>query len=464
MPPPQQAGEKVLSSGWLSKKARTNAFSSGKNWNRRYFLLVAPPPGARRGAFPTLRYFNSDAPASVSQPRGGVAVGPNAAVRVLDTEESLAEFDLPPKLLGKRLFVFQAKPGAADAATAKSTYVLEAESSAALQHWVAALTEAISKARHSGSMTGSGQAGVTSNAAVAYGNEGAAGDGALAESGGESAAPIRAFSGALERAGLVGPLGGPAIANLPGAVWETPAFIDLMADAMLTREAVERRRGALAAGGAEGALRPLVRSATDVGRALGQLAMPASAEEAEALGDARQALVGLGDLALACPAGSRDNKRFLAWIEEVVDRVRNTPIGRSLLLPGGWCTRAGGHPLVYAVRRHHGHYALLVTNCGDGLEYHPIEADPLLDGFRYAHTVVLDDVDPGTLMDASTWALLYRPLIFPAPGKKQSEHIYAKVLPLLNKRPLMASAYHERSAASRQFCLLYTSPSPRDRG
>ena len=179
--------------------------------------------------------------------------------------------------------------------------------------------------------------------------------------------------------------------------------------------------------------------------------MPASAEEAEALGDARQALVGLGDLALACPAGSRDNKRFLAWIEEVVDRVRNTPIGRSLLLPGGWCTRAGGHPLVYAVRRHHGHYALLVTNCGDGLEYHPIEADPLLDGFRYAHTVVLDDVDPGTLMDASTWALLYRPLIFPAPGKKQSEHIYAKVLPLLNKRPLMASAYHERSSASRQF-------------
>ena len=451
MPPPQQAGEKVLSSGWLSKKARTNAFSSGKNWNRRYFLLVAPPPGARRGAFPTLRYCNSDAPASVSQPRGGVAVGPNAAVRVLDTEESLAEFDLPPKLLGKRLFAFQAKPGAADAATAKSTYVLEAESSAALQHWVAALTEAISKARHSGSMTGSGQAGVTSNAAVAYGNEGAAGDGALAESGGESAAPIRAFSGALERAGLVGPLGGPAIANLPGAVWETPAFIDLMADAMLTREAVERRRGALAAGGAEGALRPLVRSATDVGRALGQLAMPASAEEAEALGDARQALVGLGDLALACPAGSRDNKRFLSWIEEVVDRVRNTPIGRSLLLPGGWCTRAGGHPLVYAVRRHHGHYALLVTNCGDGLEYHPIEADPLLDGFRYAHTVVLDDVDPGTLMDASTWALLYRPLIFPAPGKKQSEHIYAKVLPLLNKRPLMASAYHERSSASRQF-------------
>ena len=283
MPPPQQAGEKVLSSGWLSKKARTNAFSSGKNWNRRYFVLVAPPPDARRGAFPTLRYCNSDAPASVSQPRGGVAVGPNAAVRVLDTEESLAEFDLPPKLLGKRLFAFQAKPGAADAATAKSTYVLEAESSAALQHWVAALTEAISKARHSGSMAITGVASVTSNAAAAYGNE----EGEDVR----DAAPRRAFSGALERAGLVGPLGGPAIANLPGAVWETPAFVDLMADAMLTREAVERRRGALAPGGAEGALRPLVRSATDVGRALGQLAMPVSAWPAP---DQRQHMVPRG--------------------------------------------------------------------------------------------------------------------------------------------------------------------------
>ena len=42
-------------------------------------------------------------------------------------------------------------------------------------------------------------------------------------------------------------------------------------------------------------------------------------------------------------------------------------MGSSLLLPGGWCTKTGGHALVYAVRRHQTHYSLAVTNCGDGL-------------------------------------------------------------------------------------------------
>jgi|TARA_B110000114_G_scaffold168082_1_gene190767 hypothetical protein len=96
----------------------------------------------------------------------------------------------------------------------------------------------------------------------------------------------------------------------------------MMCDSLLTKQAVERRRLALATGTAEGALRPLVRSATDVGRSLGQLQMSLSQAEADAVGDARQGLVGLGDLALACPCGSKNNKKFLAWIEEVVDRVR----------------------------------------------------------------------------------------------------------------------------------------------
>ena len=356
MPPPQQAGEKVLSSGWLNKKARTNAFSSGKNWNRRYFVLVAPPPGARRGAFPTLRYCNSDAPASVSQPRGGVAVGPNAAVRVLDTEESLAEFDLPPKLLGKRLFAFQAKPGAPDAATAKSTYVLEAESSAALQHWVAALTEAISKARHAGvSMNGANGAGVTSNAAVAYVTEGGAGDGSFA--GGADAAPRRAFSGALERAGLVGPLGGPAIANLPGAVGARVRRPDggRHADARGGRAAARRAR-------AGGAARCGRWSALDRRGARSGSSRCRLSEEAEALGDARQALWASGT--------SR-------W------RARGLEGRRGSSVDGRWWTACGAARRALAAsrrmvraragtrsctpRRHHGHCALAVTNCGDGL-------------------------------------------------------------------------------------------------
>ena len=69
----------------------------------------------------------------------------------------------------------------------------------------------------------------------------------------------------------------------------------------------------------------------------------------------------------------------------------------------------------------------------------PRRADPLVDGFRVMHTIQLDDIEPGVLLDSSSWALLYRPLIFPAPGKIQAETIYTKVLPFLNKRPLMSS-------------------------
>ena len=80
-----------------------------------------------------------------------------------------------------------------------------------------------------------------------------------------------------------------------------------------------------------------------------------------------------------------------------------------------------------------------MSNTGEGLEYHPTEADPLVDGFRVMHTIQLDDIEPGVLLDNSSWALLYRPLIFPAPSKIQAETIYTKVLPFLNTRPLMSS-------------------------
>ena len=49
--------------------------------------------------------------------------------------------------------------------------------------------------------------------------------------------------------------------------------------------------------------------------------------------------------------------------------------------------------MVYVVRRHDTHFSLAVTNTGDGLEYHPQEADPILDGFRAMHTVLIDDID-----------------------------------------------------------------------
>ena len=451
MPPPPAAGEKVVLSGWLAKKAHANAFSSGKQWNRRFFVLTSPAPGLHSA---TLRYYAGDANLHGAAPRGEASVRTNSHVRVLDTDASLDDHGLDRRAFaGRRVFVFQPNPG-----ESKSAFVLEAESPATMHAWVAALSEAITEVRQA-APGGAGAGVVTSNAGAAPHDPNDPNDPR------GLATNQRRFMGALERAGLVGPLGGPSIRTLPGAVWETPAFVDLMADAMLTREAVERRRVALATGSADGALRPLVRSATDVGRALGQLMMPVSDRESAALADARQALVGLGDLALGCPAGSRDDQRFLGWIGEVVERVRNTPRGRTLLLPGGWCTKSGGHPMVYAVRRmESGHFSFAVTNAGDGLEYHPVEADPALDGFRAMHTILLEDVDPGALADASAWALLYRPLVYPAPGKKQSEIIYAKVLPFLNRRPLMASVGKRAGVGEGGYSLPRDPLRPRARG
>ena len=52
-------------------------------------------------------------------------------------------------------------------------------------------------------------------------------------------------------------------------------------------------------------------------------------------------------------------------------------------------------PPVYTVHRRDNTYSLAVSNTGDGLEYHPTEADPLFDGFRAMHTIQLDDIEPG---------------------------------------------------------------------
>ena len=76
--------------------------------------------------------------------------------------------------------------------------------------------------------------------------------------------------------------------------------------------------------------------------------MPATEAEQRALADARQGLVALGDLSLSCPAGSKDNTRFLVWLEEIVERCRNLPrggrcscreVGAPRTAGTRWCTR-----------------------------------------------------------------------------------------------------------------------------
>ena len=93
----------MLISGWLTKKGSANAFSSGNTWRRRYFTLSTGAQQSGGGA--VLRYFTSDAAASLQSPRGETLIAPSSAVRVLDSEAVLAEHGLSGKFLGKRLLV-----------------------------------------------------------------------------------------------------------------------------------------------------------------------------------------------------------------------------------------------------------------------------------------------------------------------------------------------------------------------
>ena len=99
MPPPPAAGEKVVLSGWLAKKAHANAFSSGKQWNRRFFVLTSPAPGLHSA---TLRYYAGDANLHGAAPRGEASVRTNSHVRVLDTDASLDDHGLDRRAFARR--------------------------------------------------------------------------------------------------------------------------------------------------------------------------------------------------------------------------------------------------------------------------------------------------------------------------------------------------------------------------
>ena len=166
-------------------------------------LLHAHQPRVRSGGgdAPLLLERRSREPAPAP---GEATVRTDSSVRVLDTEASLAEFGLTDKFAGKRVFVFQPKPGDKD--PARGAFILEADSSATMHAWITALSEAVSEARHTAA--GGAGGGVTSAAA---GNERTD---ASADASGQPQRRKR-FLGALERAGLVGPLGGPAIRKSP---------------------------------------------------------------------------------------------------------------------------------------------------------------------------------------------------------------------------------------------------------
>ena len=113
---------KLVISGWLTKRGRSTAFSSGK-WHRRYFELWQEPMDGTAA----LKYFASDEPHE--KPRGIARVHAASSVRVLDDEASLIDHGLDRSLAGRRVFLFQATPAKdkAELAKAKFAFFLEAE-------------------------------------------------------------------------------------------------------------------------------------------------------------------------------------------------------------------------------------------------------------------------------------------------------------------------------------------------
>ena len=93
-----------------------------------------------------MRYFaNEPADGAESAAKGEFAINGQSAVRILDSDETFAEFGLKAhKYAGKRMFAFQTMPGQGGKSAA---LVVEAEDLTTMQRWVTAISEAITRAR-----------------------------------------------------------------------------------------------------------------------------------------------------------------------------------------------------------------------------------------------------------------------------------------------------------------------------
>ena len=405
----------VVQSGWLTKRGGKDLYGKA-TWRLRYFVLRRPRHARERAC---VRYFaNEPADPAESAAKTEFAINGRSAVRILDTDEAFAEYGLKAhKYAGKRIFAFQTMPGDY---TKGNTLVVEAEDLQTLQRWVTALSEAIAAARsleNEAAMRG-GLAPITPVDEVE--NDVLRG---------------KNYRGTLERAGLCGPLGGGALPVHLDACWENMTFVDLMADSCLNATIGRSRRPKYV----RETLTSLIDSAITIGKCLGALPLKMSSAESNAVSAIRRALEDMLSLARVMPVGARDNNLFVSFLSALLDRVKQLRAGEIIMIPGGWANEEGGAAVIFTIHRLPQHFVVSVTNCGDGLEYHPIQADPAKDAFRYINTIQLMEVPIAIAMDSAAWALLFRPLIFPQEADKAKDMIYNKVLPMMNGRPLMAS-------------------------
>ena len=139
---PSTASSHVAFSGWLTKRGGKDLYGKA-TWRLRYFVLRRPRHAKERAC---VRYFaNEPADGAESAAKGEFAINGQSAVRILDSDETFAEFGLKAhKYAGKRMFAFQTMPGQGGKSAA---LVVEAEDLTTMQRWVTAISEAITRAR-----------------------------------------------------------------------------------------------------------------------------------------------------------------------------------------------------------------------------------------------------------------------------------------------------------------------------
>ena len=413
---PSTASSHVAFSGWLTKRGGKDLYGKA-TWRLRYFVLRRPRHAKERAC---VRYFaNEPADGAESAAKGEFAINGQSAVRILDSDETFAEFGLKAhKYAGKRMFAFQTMPGQGGKSAA---LVVEAEDLTTMQRWVTAISEAITRARSLENEAASKTGLAVLNAQV-DGDE-------------NDVLRGKNFRGTLELAGLCGPLGDGALPVHLDACWENLTFVDLMADSCLNEKLGKMRRSKYV----RETLTSLVDSAITIGRCLGASPIPMSGPESNAMSTIRRALDDMLALARLMPVGTKDNNIFVSFLAALLDRVRQLRPGELIMCPGGWANEEGGAAVIYTIHRLPAHFVVSLTNCGDGVEFHPIQADPAKDAFKYIHTIQLMDVPIAVAMDSSAWALLFRPLIFPQDAASAKDMIYNKLLPMMNGRPLLAS-------------------------
>ena len=121
---PSTASSHVAFSGWLTKRGGKDLYGKA-TWRLRYFVLRRPRHAKERAC---VRYFaNEPADGAESAAKGEFAINGQSAVRILDSDETFAEFGLKAhKYAGKRMFAFQTMPGQGGKSAA---LVVEAEGS-----------------------------------------------------------------------------------------------------------------------------------------------------------------------------------------------------------------------------------------------------------------------------------------------------------------------------------------------